>query len=244
MAIRLMTSRGRPVAAVALAGTSLVAAAALGSIFLNAVLDAWTAIDAAGPAGPADGILLMTGAGGTLLSLWLGLGMTLSALSALPGALGHTSRCLARRVAPAAVRRPSPSSWGPRSPPLSSLARPLPASATSCPHGRRWSPPPRKPGGPGAASRLPHQMLPSASSRMPHRALAPRTRIPTSTRRHLPRGCPNGRRLAHYPRPRPATSSSCAATPCGPSRPTISAPQPRRRTSTPSGAGGWPPTAT
>ena len=93
------------VAAIALAGASLVAAAALGSIFLGTARDAWAAIAAAGPAGPADGILLMVGLGGTLLSLWLGLGLTLSALSALPGALGRLCRQLAARVAPAAMRK-------------------------------------------------------------------------------------------------------------------------------------------
>ena len=100
-----VAAASRRVAAVALAGTSLVAAAAVGSIFLSTARDAWTAVAATGPAGPADGILLMAGLGGTLLSLWLGLGTALSALSALPGALGHVSRQLAGRVAPAAVRK-------------------------------------------------------------------------------------------------------------------------------------------
>lgn len=105
MPVRLSVGGPRHVAAVALATSSLVAAAALGSTFLSAARDAWTAIAAAGPAGPADGILLMAGMGGALLSLWLGLGMTLSALSALPGALGHVCRRLAARIAPAAVRK-------------------------------------------------------------------------------------------------------------------------------------------
>lgn len=105
MPVRLSARRWRPFAAIALASASLAAAAALGSIFLSTALDAWAAIAAAGPAGPADGILLITGLGGILLSLWLGLGVTLSALSALPGALGHTCRQLAGRVAPAAVRK-------------------------------------------------------------------------------------------------------------------------------------------
>ena len=95
----------RPGAAVALAGVSLVAGAALGSVFLSTARDSWAAIAAAGPASPGDGILLLTALIGTLLSLWLGLGMTLSALSALPGMLGHTCRRLAARVAPAAVRK-------------------------------------------------------------------------------------------------------------------------------------------
>jgi hypothetical protein len=94
----------RAVAAMALAGASLVVAAAGGAIFLSTASQAWAAIEAAGPAGPADGILLVAGLGGTLLSLWLGLGMALSALSALPGELGQLCRGLAGRVAPAAVR--------------------------------------------------------------------------------------------------------------------------------------------
>ena len=105
MPVRLSVGGLRRVAAVALAGSSVVAAAALGSIFLGTARDAWAAIAAAGPAGPADGILLVAGLGGALLSLWLGLGMTLSALSALPGALGHLCRRLAARIAPVAVRK-------------------------------------------------------------------------------------------------------------------------------------------
>ena len=105
MPIRLSPEGSRRVAAVALATSCLVAATAVGSIFLSTALDAWTAVAATGPAGPADGILLMAGLGGTLLSLWLGLGMTLSALSALPGALGLVCRRLAGRVAPAVVRK-------------------------------------------------------------------------------------------------------------------------------------------
>lgn len=105
MPIRLSSDRSRPIAAVALASASLVGGAGLGSIFLSTARDAWTAVAAPGPAGPADGILLTAGLVGTLLSLWLGLGLTLSALSALPGALGHGSRRLADRVAPAAVRK-------------------------------------------------------------------------------------------------------------------------------------------
>ena len=54
---RLGSEGARPVAAVALACASLVAAAAVGSIFLSTARDAWAAIAAAGPAGPADGTL-------------------------------------------------------------------------------------------------------------------------------------------------------------------------------------------
>jgi hypothetical protein len=88
----------------ALAGASLVVGAAGGAIFLSTASEAWAAIEAAGPAGPADGILLVAGLGGAVLSLWLGLGTALSALSALPGELGRLCRGLAGRVAPAAVR--------------------------------------------------------------------------------------------------------------------------------------------
>jgi hypothetical protein len=95
----------RATAAVALAGASLAAAASVGSLFLSTARDAWTAIAAAGPAGPADGILLVAALGGALLSLWLGLGTTLSALSALPGAVGTACRRLAGRIAPATVRK-------------------------------------------------------------------------------------------------------------------------------------------
>ncbi len=105
MPVRLSLGGPRRVAAVALASSSLVAAAVLGSIFLSTARDAWTDIAAAGPASPADGILLLAGLGGAMLSLWLGLGMTLSALCALPGALGHLCRRLTPRIAPVAVRK-------------------------------------------------------------------------------------------------------------------------------------------
>lgn len=105
MVSRRSTGGARRLAAVALAGASLVASAALGSIFLTTGREAWSAVAAAGPAGPADGILLITGLGGAILSTWLGLGVALSALSALPGALGDLCRELAERVAPAAVRK-------------------------------------------------------------------------------------------------------------------------------------------
>lgn len=105
MPLRRSAAGGQPVAAVALAGASLVAAAGVGSIFLSSARDAWTAIAAAGPASPADGILLVVAQGGVFLSLWLGLGVALSALSALPGAMGQACRVLADRLAPAAARK-------------------------------------------------------------------------------------------------------------------------------------------
>jgi len=88
-----------------LAGASLVGAAAVGSIFLTTARATWAAISAAGPADLADGILLVVALVGAALSLWLGLGMALSALSAVPGALGRACGQLAGQVAPAAVRK-------------------------------------------------------------------------------------------------------------------------------------------
>jgi len=105
MPFRLSPTGARPIAAVALAAVSLVVAAAVGSIFLSTSSDAWRAIAAAGPASPADGILIVVALGGALLSLWVGLGTALSALSALPGALGQASTLLAGRIAPTAVRK-------------------------------------------------------------------------------------------------------------------------------------------
>jgi nucleoid-associated protein YgaU len=90
---------------VALAVVSLLAAAAVGSIFLSTASGAWAAIVSAGPASPADGILVVVALGGALLSLWVGLGAALSALSSLPGALGQACTLLAARIAPAAVRK-------------------------------------------------------------------------------------------------------------------------------------------
>ena len=97
-------ARANPCAAVALAGTSLVAAAGAGYLFSTTARDAWSAVAAAGPADPGDGILLVVAAVGAFLSMWLGLGLTVSALAALPGALGQTSDVLAARIAPAAAR--------------------------------------------------------------------------------------------------------------------------------------------
>ncbi len=94
----------KPFAAIALAGASLVAAAGAGYLFFSTAHDAWSALSAAGPADPADGILLVVAALGALLSAWLGLGLSVSALAALPGHLGQTSNALAARVAPAAAR--------------------------------------------------------------------------------------------------------------------------------------------
>jgi hypothetical protein len=113
-ATEVTPGRAHPLAAVALAGVSFVATSGVGLLFLGTARDAWVAIAAAGPAGPADGILLGVAVLGALLSLWLGLGVSLSALAALPGALGQTSSVLAARIAPPPHARSSPSSWASR----------------------------------------------------------------------------------------------------------------------------------
>ncbi|MEP7035495.1 MAG: hypothetical protein ABI934_07900 [Actinomycetota bacterium] len=95
----------RTFAAAALAAVSLMTAAGVGSLFLGIARDAWVAIAAAGPASPADGILLVVALGGALLSLWLGAGVSLSALAGLPGALGQASGLVAAHIAPAAASR-------------------------------------------------------------------------------------------------------------------------------------------
>jgi hypothetical protein len=105
MSPRLTPGGLRRLSAVAFACASVVIAALLASVFLRAAVEAWATTAAPGPDSPADGILLVTGLAGTLLTLWLGLGTALSALSALPGALGQLCRELAARVAPAAVRK-------------------------------------------------------------------------------------------------------------------------------------------
>jgi len=58
-----------------LAGASLVAAAGAGYLFFSTAHDAWISISAAGPADPADGLLLVVAALGAVVSLWLGLGL-------------------------------------------------------------------------------------------------------------------------------------------------------------------------
>jgi len=102
---RPRSAGARSLAAVALAAVSIVVAAAAGSIFLSTARASLAALAAQGPASPADGILVVVGFVGALLSLWVGLSMALSALSALPGALGSLCGEMAARVAPAAVRK-------------------------------------------------------------------------------------------------------------------------------------------
>jgi hypothetical protein len=65
----------------------------------------WASVTAAGPARPADGLLLCAAALSALLTLWLVLALVLSMLSALPGAAGRVARRGAGHVAPPVVRR-------------------------------------------------------------------------------------------------------------------------------------------
>lgn len=105
MPVRPSRGLARQIAAVALAVASLIAASAVGSIFLSTARDSRAAIEAPGPASPADGILVLVALVGMLLSFWVGLGLVLTALSELPGALGQACTGLAARIAPAAVRK-------------------------------------------------------------------------------------------------------------------------------------------
>ena len=63
------------------------------------------AVRASGPDAPADLLVLGAAGVGAALLLWLGVGVTLAALAAIPGAVGRISAAAAERVTPAAVRR-------------------------------------------------------------------------------------------------------------------------------------------
>ena len=63
------------------------------------------AVRASGPDAAEDLLLLGAAGVGAVLLAWLGLGVTLSALSAAPGAVGRLATVAAEHVAPAAVRR-------------------------------------------------------------------------------------------------------------------------------------------
>ena len=64
-----------------------------------------TAVRASGPDAAEDLLVLGAAGVGAVLLAWLGLGVTLSALSAAPGAVGRLATVAAEHVAPAAVRR-------------------------------------------------------------------------------------------------------------------------------------------
>ena len=90
------------------------ATAASGAVGLSAVglwtfwlagAGSLTAVRASG-SDTAEDLLVLGAAGvGAVLLAWLGLGVTLSALSAAPGAVGRLATVAAEHVAPAAVRR-------------------------------------------------------------------------------------------------------------------------------------------
>ncbi len=63
------------------------------------------AVRASGPDAAEDLLVLGAAGVGAVLLAWLGLGVTLSALSAAPGAVGRLATVAAEHVAPAAVRR-------------------------------------------------------------------------------------------------------------------------------------------
>ncbi|MEP6648739.1 MAG: LysM peptidoglycan-binding domain-containing protein [Lapillicoccus sp.] len=60
---------------------------------------------ASGPDAPADLLVLGASAVGAALLAWLGLGVALALLAAMPGAVGRVAAVAAERVAPAAMRR-------------------------------------------------------------------------------------------------------------------------------------------
>ena len=64
-----------------------------------------TAVRASGPDAAEDLLVLGAAGVGAVLLAWLGLGVTLSALSAAPGGVGRLATVAAEHVAPAAVRR-------------------------------------------------------------------------------------------------------------------------------------------
>jgi nucleoid-associated protein YgaU len=63
------------------------------------------AVRASGPDAPADLLVLGAAGVGAALLLWLGVGVTLAALTAIPGVIGRISAAAAERVTPVAVRR-------------------------------------------------------------------------------------------------------------------------------------------
>ena len=148
------------------------------------------AVRASGPDAPADLLVLGAAGVGAALLLWLGVGVTLAALAAIPGAVGRISAAAAERVTPAAVRRfdggpCSEQPWRPRQRPWRTRAGRSPGRRPS----RRRSARPARPAVPARQSRRRHPTPPSASPRarrwpMPHPTRADRPclapRIPRS----------------------------------------------------------------
>ncbi|MGV1007426.1 MAG: LysM peptidoglycan-binding domain-containing protein [Dermatophilaceae bacterium] len=88
-----------------LVGAASAATSATCTAFARLAHSSWSAVARPAPADPADILLTIVAAAGFVLALWLGLGTVLSALAGLPGATGRACEGIARRVAPAAVRK-------------------------------------------------------------------------------------------------------------------------------------------
>ena len=65
----------------------------------------WEGVASSGPDSSADVLVVCVAAVGMTLSGWLGIGLAVSALAALPGAFGKAAAIVAAWVAPALVRR-------------------------------------------------------------------------------------------------------------------------------------------
>ena len=85
--------------------SALLLGGAMVDLLLTASRHAWAALQAPGPARPADALLLCVTAAGTLLVAWVALSLALSLLAALPGAAGALAARGAATLAPATVRR-------------------------------------------------------------------------------------------------------------------------------------------
>ena len=89
----------------ALCLSALLLGGAMVDLLLTASQHAWAALQAPGPARPADALLLCVTAAGTLLVAWVALSLALSLLAALPGSAGALAARGAATLAPATVRR-------------------------------------------------------------------------------------------------------------------------------------------
>lgn len=97
--------RGQSLRALVVAVVGLLATALVVAVCWRLALTTLETVQAPGPQDPADLLILALTVAGGALAAWLGLGIVVSALAGLPGALGRVSGSLADRVAPALVRR-------------------------------------------------------------------------------------------------------------------------------------------
>ncbi len=91
--------------AIMVAGLSTVAGGLITGTLALLALTSYRSLASTSLADPADLLSCAMAGIGALLAAWLGLGAALSALSRLPGFVGHTCAELAARIAPAALRR-------------------------------------------------------------------------------------------------------------------------------------------